>query len=103
MALRDILADALSKADDLSNTLQGWADEPGDLLNEFTDAQLKDALEDRGFSVYDEDEPPVQDVDTAADALLKHYMPGASAGAQIQLTERIKAALVELGVSEGVI
>lgn len=103
MALRDILADAISKADDLSNTLQGWAGMPGDLLKEFTDDQLKDALEDRGFSVYDEDESPVQDVDTAVDALLNYYMPGASAGAQIQLTERIKAALVELGVSEGVI
>ena len=74
-----------------------------DALEEFTDAQLQEELEDRGFSVYDEDETPIQDVEGAADALLKRYVPEASAGAQIQLTERIKAALVELGVSKGVI
>lgn len=74
-----------------------------DALEKFTDDQLKDALEDRGFSVYAEDESPINDVEDAADALLKCYVPGASLGDNMQLTEKIKAALVELGVSEGVI
>lgn len=73
-----------------------------DALKEFTDGQLKEELEDRGFSVYDEDEDAL-DADTAADMLLKCYIPGASAGDHMQLTERIKAALVELGASEGAI
>lgn len=97
------MQDAVDKAEELLESLRGWRDNPDDALEAFTDDQLKDALEDRGFSVYAEDESPVKDVDDAVQGLLGAYMPKASLGDNMQLTEKIKAALVELGVSEGVI
>lgn len=97
------MQDAVDKAEELLESLRGWRDNPDDALEAFTDDQLKDILEDHGFSVYAKDESPIKDVDDAVQGLLGAYMPKASLGDNMQLTTKIKAALVELGVSEGVI